>query len=504
MTLRLAATIAITAALGCDAETPAPADAAISDSATFDAPVIDVPVSDAPVSDVPVTDTLVADAPVADAPVADVVVADAPLPSASAWVRVLDASFLVTPAALAVSADGSACVAGDFQGDLRVMGRSITSSGASDGFTACFDPAGALRFLFASAAPGDDAFTAAAMDGSDLVVAGHIPGPATVGTFPLGSAGGVDTVIARFDRAGRVTRAVSFGGAGTDQPSALAVDGRGHVYVAGTSDQDLRAGAVALRNEGRAVAWLIELDGSLTPLRGRAFTAGFDAQTTALEVSPDGAVTLGGQFSGSLTTGGPVLGATRAQDVFVIRIAPDGQTAWAQRYGGSGDDRLHDLAVTATGEVTLAGSSGLGRFAFGADEFDVAGSSDGWIARAAADGSPRWSRRVGGDGEDRVLSLFANDRGGMAVGRFDLTVALGGASFTSRGVADAWRASFDDAGAIRGVAQYGGEGPDVATAVAAAPGGSVSLGRFAQRAVVAGETIQTVGIGGAFVHRAVE
>ncbi|MEZ4392286.1 MAG: hypothetical protein R3A48_14450 [Polyangiales bacterium] len=502
MTPRLAATFALTAALGCDAETPALTDAAVADRASEDSPVPDVLLSDAVVPDAVVPDAR--DVSVADVPASDVPVADAPLPRPSAWVRVLDASFLVTPAALAVSPDGSTCVVGDFQGDLRVMGRSITSSGASDGFTACFDPSGALRFLSASAAPGDDAFTAAAADGDELLVAGHLPGPATLGSFALGSAGGVDAVVARFDRAGRVTRAVSFGGAGSDQPSALAVDGRGHVYVAGTSDQDLRAGSVALRNEGRAVAWLLELDASLTPLRGRAFTAGFDAQTTALRVSNDGAVTLGGQFSGSLTTGGPVLGATRAQDVFVIRIAPDGQTAWASRYGGGGDDRLHDLAVSPGGEVTLAGSSGLGRFAFGADEFDVVGSSDGWIARAGADGAPRWSRRVGGDGEDRVLSLFAGDRGGMAVGRFDRAVALGDASFTSRGAADAWRASFDEAGAVRGVAQYGGEGPDVATAVAAAPGGSVTLGRFAQRAVVAGEAIQTVGIAGAFVHRAVE
>lgn len=426
---------------------------------------------------------------------------DAPPPTP--WVRALDASFLVTPNAVVTAPDGRVCVVGDFQGDLRAQGRSVTSSGASDGFVACFAPDGALLGLFASRVPGDDAFTAAVWAGDGLVVAGHIPASATLGGVALSSAGGVDVVVVRFDTEGRVARAITLGGAGTDQPSALALDPNGRVHLAGASDQSLRAGTVSLTNAGRNHAWVISLDDALTPLRGRSFASAFEVQATAIRAHRDGALTVGGHFSGSLQTGGDPLGPTLAQDLFVLRLAPDGSTRWAQRYGGSGDDRLHDLAIDDAGEVTLAGSSGIGQVRLGSEGFAVQGGSDGWLARLDATGTPRWLRRLGGEGDDRALSLHLDARGGEVVGRFERTLDLPPAPLTARGGVDGWRARFSPDGGVQSLSQYGGVGPDTATRVAAAPGGSVTVGTFAAEAEVAGEPLRTVGIAGAFVHRAV-
>ncbi|MFO0624551.1 MAG: hypothetical protein U0325_02965 [Polyangiales bacterium] len=448
------------------------------------------------------------DAPTRDvASEGDVVAVDRAMPvdvpPPRAWVRALDASFLVTPNAVVASPDGRVCVVGDFQGDLRAQGRSVTSSGASDGFVACFDADGALLGLFATRAPGDDAFTAAAWAGDGLVVAGHLPGAATLGGVALSTAGGVDVVVARLEVDGRVTRAITLGGAGTDQPTSLAVDGAGRLHLAGASDQSLRAGTVSVANAGRNHAWVVTLDDALTPLRGRSFASAFEVQATALRVQRDGGLTLGGHFSGSLQTGAAALGPTLAQDIFVLRLDADGSTRWAQRYGGSADDRLHDLAVDDGGEVTVAGSSSIGEVRVGAEAFAVQGGSDGWLARLDAQGAPRWLRRVGGAGDDRALSIVVDASGGEVVGRFDLTLALGSTPYTARGAADGWRARFGADGALQALHQYGGAGPDVAARVTAAPGGSVTVGTFAAQAEVAGENLRTVGIAGAFVHRAV-
>ena len=454
---------------------------------------------------VTVTDTVaVADTvTVADAVARDDRAAPVDAPPPTPWVRALDASFLVTPNAVVASADGRVCVVGDFQGDLRVQGRSVTSSGASDGFVACFAADGTLLGLFASRVPGDDAFTAAVWSGDDLVVAGYIPAAATLGGAALSSAGGVDVVVARFETDGRVTRAISLGGAGTDQPSALAADPTGRVHLAGASDQSLRAGTISLTNAGRNHAWVISLDDALTPLRGRSFASAVEVQATSLRAHRDGALTVGGHFSGSLQTGADALGPTLAQDLFVLRLAPDGATRWAQRYGGSGDDRLHDLAVDDTGEVVLAGSSGIGQVRFGSEGFAVQGGSDGWLARLDAQGTPRWLRRVGGEGDDRALSLLLDAQGGEVAGRFERTLDLPPAPFSARGGVDGWRARVSPDGGLQALTQYGGMGPDVATRVTAAPGGSVTVGTFAAQAEVAGEPLRTVGIAGAFVHRAV-
>ncbi len=427
---------------------------------------------------------------------------DAPPPTP--WVRALDASFLVTPNAVVAAPDGRVCVVGDFQGDLRAQGRSVTSSGASDGFVACFAADGALLSLFASRVPGDDAFTAAVWAGDGLVVAGHLPalGHARRRGALLGR--GVDVVVARFDTDGRVTRAITLGGAGTDQPSALALDPNGRVHVAGASDQSLRAGTVSLTNAGRNHAWVLSLDGALTPLRGRSFASAFEVQATAVRAHRDGALTVGGHFSGSLQTGADALGPTLAQDVFVLRLAPDGTTRWAQRYGGSADDRLHDLAVEDSGEVTLAGSSGIGQVRFGREGFAVQGGSDGWLARLDAMGAPRWLRRVGGEGDDRALSICTSTRGAARSRDASTHARPRSARPSPRAAAsDGWRARFSADGVLQSQSQYGGMGPDVATRVTSAPGGSVTVGTFAAQAEVAGEPLRTVGIAGAFVPRAV-
>ena len=125
-----------------------------------------------------------------------------------------------------------------------------------------------------------------------LFVAGAFKGTVKFGDITLTSSGGYDTFVAKYaDANGNVEWAVRLGGTGE--------------------------------------VWAHAIDVSHSP----------DA---------DG-VMVAGRFAGTATVGDVTLANSGGHDMFVARLsATDGSTVWAKKFGGSGDDVLHGIAVGAS------------------------------------------------------------------------------------------------------------------------------------------------------------
>lgn len=80
--------------------------------------------------------------------------------------------------------------------------------------------------------------------------------------------------------------------------------------------------------------------------------------------------------------------------------------AWERMVGGAGADRIAALAAMADGTVAAAGA----RVAEGEED------GDAWIALYDREGKERWSRSMGGDGDQAITSLTGIDGGVAAVG----------------------------------------------------------------------------------------
>ena len=104
-------------------------------------------------------------------------------------------------------------------------------------------------------------------------------------------------------------------------------------------------------------------------------------------------------------------GATGSFDILLVKIDPDGNTIWAQMYGGFAEDVQGDLAILSDGNIGIGGFTK----SYGANVGAV--FSDLYAMKInEADGSVQWSATFGFNGAiSRSYAVEADDNGGMVV-----------------------------------------------------------------------------------------
>ena len=140
------------------------------------------------------------------------------------------------------TSDEGNAIAVDGSGNVYVAGRSDatwgtpvnTYRGGDDAFAAKLDSSGVRQWHTFMGSSNADWGSAIAVDGSgNVYVAG--PSLATWGTPVNAHAGNYDAFVAKLDSSGIRQWHTFMGSSGTDYGYAIAVDGSGNVYVAGTS-----------------------------------------------------------------------------------------------------------------------------------------------------------------------------------------------------------------------------------------------------------------------------
>jgi hypothetical protein len=212
---------------------------------------------------------------------------------APAWqTAVVGNGNLSTITATAADASGNVYVAGFFQGTLALGDlAALTSAGSLDAFVAKWSPA-TSRFVWAQRAGGtggNDAAYGVAVSGANVYVAGSFTGTAGFGATSLVSAGSDDVFVAKLTDAG----------------------------------------------PGASFAW--------------AQRAGGTSHDAAYGVAVGGAnVYVAGYFAGTAGFGATSLVSAGSNDAFVAKLTDAGPGAsfvWAQRAGGTNDDRARGVAV---------------------------------------------------------------------------------------------------------------------------------------------------------------
>lgn len=181
---------------------------------------------------------------------------------------------------------------------------------------------------------------------------------------------------------------IRFHGGGIDRAGAIAVDGTGNMYLAGsvgTPNTAITFAVVKLNARGEMI-WRTTYSGA------RGGTLG---GVNALAVDAAGNVFAGGNISDGFNV-----------DSLVLKLGPNGSERWAQRYDGPGGgfDQVIGLAVDQSGAVYASGTSyGTG--------FD-------WVTqRFGSDGALQWTRRHSGpgSGDDVVGDMMLGPNGDLVV-----------------------------------------------------------------------------------------
>lgn len=239
-------------------------------------------------------------------------------------------------------------LAGTFTGTMTAgsngpVARVLTSAGGTDGFLAMWEPAGnRISAAAVIGGPDDDQVQAVtSTGGSRMMLAGRFGSSVTcfpgVGSPPVfnpitltnSSATGGDVFWVSYNDLVTVVHPIfasSFGGAGDDNATGIAVDLRNQTYLTGTFTGSMRVGASTLTAVGQQDVFLTKLNSVGVPVWSRVLGGtGNDSAPGVAVYFPDGSapVVVAGSYETSLTLGTTALNAVGGSDVFVASIEAD-------------------------------------------------------------------------------------------------------------------------------------------------------------------------------------
>lgn len=336
---------------------------------------------------------------------------------------------------LALGANGAVYVAGVTQSMNFPMtggGAQPVRGGNGDAFVAKLDRT--LTKLMASTYLGGTAFDqayaiAVAADDSVFVTGSTASNsfPGAVGGGQPTRAGDLDAFVTKLD-AGLTTivQSTYVGGIGTDNAYALALDGKGSVFVAGSTgslDFPGTAGSAQPVAGGNGDAFVVKLDDRLKTLLQATYLGGLGTDAAfAVAMGPGGDVFVAG-VTGSTnfpaTAGGAQSTRSGGNDAFAAKLDPELSTLRQATYlGGLGDDAANAIAIDETGMVYIAGNTLSTAFpgTSGGAQSGPGGQGDGFVARFnPALTSVAQSSFLGGSGLDQAFALAVDARGHVYV-----------------------------------------------------------------------------------------
>lgn len=229
----------------------------------------------------------------------------------------------------------------------------------------------------------------------DIIVAGFTDDPAYPAVSPQRSfSGGVDALVVRLSPSGSsILQATFLGGNADDRAFAVAADPSGGIYLAGWTTSanfpTLNAWRPAL--SGHRDAFLVRLAPGGASLTFSTFLGGAgEERATALAASDAGVWVAGETNSADF----PVTAALQSssagqQDGFLARFTTGGAALSSTYLGGSGNDTPRALALTASGEIYIAGGSDSANLPVPPQAWRPhrGGGQDGFILRLNAAGS---------------------------------------------------------------------------------------------------------------------
>ncbi|HEY0156591.1 MAG TPA: IPT/TIG domain-containing protein [Thermoanaerobaculia bacterium] len=312
----------------------------------------------------------------------------------------------VSPTSMVVGSDGSMYFAG-YANPALVPVNAIFSGvrDASEAFAMKVAPDGTVVYsTFIGGEGGDGGPPKIALDASGNA---YIAGLTSSTDFPVSATAfqravsvdeegpTSDVFVTKLSPTGALVYSTYLGGEATEQMYDLAVDAAGHVYVVGASNGDDFPGTVDERPDAgfgnTKAGWVAKLDltGSATEYVTLLGAKEGLVTVRAVAVDAGGDVYVGGSMEGEamFTTSGVFqpsctsISSSSCYDGFVGKLTSDGEIDFLTLLGGTGFDRVTDIAVDGGDDIYVIGETTSLDFPVtgGAVQSSKKGSSDGEV-----------------------------------------------------------------------------------------------------------------------------
>jgi hypothetical protein len=345
--------------------------------------------------------------------------------------------------AMCLDPQGNILFAGHFYGSVDFGGGPITSAGDADVFVAKLDPDGHHIWSYAFGDAGNQLAYAVAVDNSDnVILSGHFEGKFDFGDGPLISAGSTDIYIAKFDSAGNILWSESFGDAATQQTFSVAVDDAGNIISAGRLYGSADFGGGPLTSAGASDIYVAKFDGDGNHLWSQRYGDVDDQVASAVKVDSKGDVLVAGDFVGQVDFGGGVLTNGGWYNAFVVKFDSSGGHIWSQGFGQTGLQSVAGMVLDSADNVVITGYFD-GTVDFGGGPLVCNVESDVFVAEFNGAGGHVWSDRFGdADFQYGIMCAVDDTRGILMTGWFLGGIDFGGGVMTSAGGDDIFLARF--------------------------------------------------------------
>jgi hypothetical protein len=267
------------------------------------------------------------------------------------------------------------------------------------------------------------------------------------------------------------------GGIDSDTGYAIAIDPLGNSYVAGAFYATNDFGPVKLVSAGLSDIFVAKYDanGSLLWAR-RAGGASYD-EAHGIAVDGAGNAYITGFFQLTANFGPTNLVSTGQSDVFLAKYDAEGNLQWARRAGGNDFEESHAICLDTSTNLYIAGyfdaNANFGSTALR----NNSSSSDIFVAKSDRNGTFLWARQGGGDGEDIAQAIALDSAANVYVtGYFESNAVFETTTLVAVGTAglrDMFLLSYSSSGAFRWVRQGGGAAEDSSSGIAADDQGNV-------------------------------
>jgi hypothetical protein len=159
-------------------------------------------------------------------------------------------------------------------------------------------------------------------------------------------------------------------------------------------------------------------------------------------------------------------------DMWVVKLDANGAITWQKTYGGNADEYSVAAAATPDGGYVLTG------YTLSNNNGDVAqnhGNTDFWIVKINSAGTLQWQKTLGGTGDDRPYAVAVTTEGRIGVAGY--TNSTNGDVGATHGSEDMWVMLLDNGnGNFLWKKTFGGNGSEIAKALAPAPDGGLYVG----------------------------
>lgn len=263
----------------------------------------------------------------------------------------------------------------------------------------------------------------------------------------------------------------SASGNSTDEASTVATDTFGNVYISGYYSSDsIVIGNVVLKNAGLSFndLFIAKYDPLGNLVWAQRFGGSSNDRGTAITTDNVGNVYLTGYFYSPKIGFGTdtLINAGNVGDIFIVKFDNLGNILWTKREGAAALEIPHAIHVDGNNNIIVVGRFSSNSITFGSTILTLAGSMDVFIVKYDASGNLLWVKGAGGGSNDEGYSLSTDVSGNIYLsGYFTQPSNFGTIRLTSAGQADLFLAKYDPAGNVLWAKRAGGDGDDRAVAL---------------------------------------